>query len=399
MPQPHQIVDAHGVSPLREQLLALVGDISAVLAEGADGSEDSRALAAASVSVLRDSGLFAALTPANVGGFQVDPVTEMELIEAVSAIDGSTGWSFWASAGSTARVASMLPREAVAEIFDPRRAAPVFAFQERPFGNVARCESAGLRVSGRWPFGTGVAHADWVVAVSAPAPGDRPTRCPPGDLLAAAVPRAQVQVLDTWDASGLSGTGTFDYAIDDVLVGWDRVWAYPPGPALRGGPHFGFRRAPIKHMGFALGVAASSLAVFTEHVGARVGTAREPHGAVVADVARCTLRLAAARALAFETVRGVWDQARRTGGVAPSSQEYLRAVARYVTEVAVEVCCLVMRHGDASLLGRQHRLQRNLRDITAAAAHAEMNHAAVEELGKTLLGQPRSAAAGLGRPA
>ncbi|GAB2703918.1 hypothetical protein GCM10027089_27600 [Nocardia thraciensis] len=47
---------------------------------------------------LRESGLLAALAPREVGGFQVGPVTEMELIEAVSAVDGAIGWLYWALA-------------------------------------------------------------------------------------------------------------------------------------------------------------------------------------------------------------------------------------------------------------------------------------------------------------
>jgi alkylation response protein AidB-like acyl-CoA dehydrogenase len=311
----------------------------------------------------------------------------------VSRHDASTGWSFWATAGSTARVASMLPETAVAEVFAPGRPAPLIAFQERAFSNVAVPEGGGLRLSGSWPFGTGVTHADWVVAVAAVGPGVRPRRCPDGDLLAAVVPISQFERSGVWDASGLSGTGTYGYTIEDVVVSWDRVWAYPPGPPLRGGAHFCFRRAPIKHTGFALGVAASSLTLFVDHLAARVGTTREPSAAVTTDVARCSLRLAAARALAFETVGGVWADVRSLEGVSPASQGRLRAVARYVTEVAVDVCAVVMRHGDASLLARQNPLQRNLRDITAAAAHAEVNHAALEELGMSLLADGAPAAA------
>ncbi|MGH4012435.1 MAG: acyl-CoA dehydrogenase family protein [Pseudonocardiaceae bacterium] len=135
-------------SPYRSMLLARVSAIADTLRAGADASEDRRSLVPESMRALRESGLLAALVPEEVGGYQVDPITEMELIEAVCAIDGSTGWSFWALAGSTARVASMLPTAAAGDVFTPGEPFPMFAFQEHPFGNLVQPKPQGLMVSG-----------------------------------------------------------------------------------------------------------------------------------------------------------------------------------------------------------------------------------------------------------
>jgi alkylation response protein AidB-like acyl-CoA dehydrogenase len=369
-----------GRSPHRHRLRGAVAEVAAVLAAGADASEDAGRLASRSVEALRSSGLFAALCPREVGGDQVDPLTEMELIEAVSALDPSTGWSYWAAAGSTARVASMLPERALAEVFPPGGPMGLIAFQERDFGNVVRPTQDGLLVCGRWPYGTGVAFADWVVAVGRVEPASQVGPFPGAELLAAVVPIAQCAVVDGWDAPGLCGTGTFDYRIDELVVPWHRVWAYPPGAPLRGGAHFSFRRAPVKHTGFALGVARDSLDRFTAHLASRAGAGRRAHGAVHADVGRCDLALAGARTLAYATVASVWEEARAAGAIARASQERLRATARFVTEVALDVCGLV-QHGDASLLARQQPLHRNLRDITVAAAHGEVAGSAIAAYG------------------
>ncbi|WNV83025.1 hypothetical protein [Umezawaea sp. Da 62-37] len=146
--------------------MAAVEQIADTVRAGADDSEDQRRVTPRSLAALRDSGLLAALVPAETGGFQVDPLTELELIEAVTFLDGSTGWTYWALAGSTARTASMLPPKAVAEVFPPGGPVPLIAFQERHFDNRARPTPEGLRVSGRWPFGTGASHADWVLAMA-----------------------------------------------------------------------------------------------------------------------------------------------------------------------------------------------------------------------------------------
>ena len=48
---------------------------------------------------LRVSGLFALKLPAVLGGAGADPVTQVEVIEAVSYIDPSTGWNFLLAPG------------------------------------------------------------------------------------------------------------------------------------------------------------------------------------------------------------------------------------------------------------------------------------------------------------
>lgn len=81
----------------------------------------------------------------------------------------------------------------------------------------------------------------------------------------------------------------------------------------------------------------------------------------------------------------MWREAWTTAAVTDESYRRLRAVARFVTEVAVGVCGLVAQLGDASLLGRQHVLQRNLRDITVAAVHSEVGPATLDGFGADLI--------------
>lgn len=368
-------------SPHRNRLLALVEEIAEGLRAGADASEDARLLVPGSLHLLRDSGLLRALAPTEVGGWQVDPVTELELIEAVSAIDGSTGWMFWALAGSTARAASMMPDPAAREVFGGNRFG-LIAFDERPYDNVLVVEGATVRVRGMWRFGTGASCADWVVAIGHREPSDGTG----ASLLAAIVPTSDVEIVDEWDPSGLSGTGTVGYRIADLLVPPAHSWAYPPaGPPVRGGVHFCGRRAAVKHLGFALGVARSSIAAFTPHIAGRRAGSGGVSAAVTADLARAQLQVDAARELGFAAVTAMWEEAWSTGAVSARTYRRVRATARYATEVAVDVCGLVARHGDVSLLGRQNPLQRNLRDITAAAAHAEIGPVVLDEFGGDLL--------------
>ncbi|MFI8976878.1 hypothetical protein ACIGO9_28625 [Nocardia asteroides] len=358
--------------------MKLVDDCADRLRASADRSEDLRDLDPESAAILRDSTLFAALTPSTVGGHQVDPITEMEIIAAVASIDPSIGWAYWALAGSTARAASQIPAAAIDVVFPPSGKFPLIAFDERPYDNrvIVSADGDTAHVSGRWQFGSGVTHADWVLAIGND--GD-------GGLRAAVVPHSEVTVHDTWHPSGLSGSGTVSYSVD-TQVPASYTWSYPPGMPLRGGAHFCARRAAVKHLGFAIGVGVGSLDHFTRHLAKRGDRAA---AGAVADLARAEMAMSAVKALGEVEVGRMWSEAMATLAVGDNTYLRLLAAARWATEIALDVCNLAARYGDASMLARQNPLQRNLRDIAAAAAHGEISPTVMDRFGHTILRRTR----------
>ena len=100
----------------RRVLLAAVDSIRDTLAANADEAEALRTLPPASVTALRESGLFALMVPMELGGAETDPMTQLEVFEAVSFIDPSTGWSYAIGAG-TLVFSAYLPNEAIARMF------------------------------------------------------------------------------------------------------------------------------------------------------------------------------------------------------------------------------------------------------------------------------------------
>lgn len=105
----------------RTALLQAVDDVRATLTTHANASETLRTLPEASVQALTESGLFAMKCPAELGGAEADPVTQIEVIEAVTAIDPSAGWSLMIGNGSISIVGAFLPDEAIAQIFTGER--------------------------------------------------------------------------------------------------------------------------------------------------------------------------------------------------------------------------------------------------------------------------------------
>ena len=108
----------------------------------------------------------------------------------------------------TGRALSALSDEAVNELF-AGGTFPIMAGSLKPSGTATQVDG-GFRVSGQWAWGSGVHHADYVIV---PVFKDDKT-----GVITAVVPRAQVKIIDNWHALGINGSGSSDYALDDVFV-------------------------------------------------------------------------------------------------------------------------------------------------------------------------------------
>ena len=144
----------------RHALLQAVDSVREVLAANADEAEALRTLPQASVAALRDSGLFRLKLPTELGGAEADPVTQIDVIEAVSYIDPAAGWNFFIGAGGLS-LCAFFPDEAIQRMFADGHV-PTMAGAIMP-GRAVPVDG-GYRVTGRWSWASGVRHAEWVSA-------------------------------------------------------------------------------------------------------------------------------------------------------------------------------------------------------------------------------------------
>lgn len=138
----------------------------------------------------------------------------------------------------------------------------------------------GWRLTGEWPFTSGINHADWAL-VAAPVPhGDTFT---PYFL---AVSRGQFTIRDTWHSIGMRGTGSNTLVLDDVYVPAHR--AFDRDAMLLGRPIGSTARChtvPLRALSGilfatpALGGARGAMRAWIAGTGGRIGAD------IVADVA------------------------------------------------------------------------------------------------------------------
>jgi alkylation response protein AidB-like acyl-CoA dehydrogenase len=107
----------HSGETLRDELLAEVEAVAPILSEHAPQSEKLGRLDEPTVEVLRKTRLLRIFCPRELGGYEADPVTVMEVLEAVARIDGSAGWTLGILAGTSAIAGAFLPVKTAQRIF------------------------------------------------------------------------------------------------------------------------------------------------------------------------------------------------------------------------------------------------------------------------------------------
>ena len=153
-------------------------------------------------------GVYRGLVPEQFGGAGWSARRFMELIEEISAADGSAGWV--ASFGFATKYISSLPPGTLSEIYanGPDIVVAGAVFPPQPVEQV----DGGYRVNGRWGFGSGSMCAD-IIGAGIRVEGEK------GGLPRMAwMPPEQVTIDQTWNTMGMLGTGSHDLVVKNVVV-------------------------------------------------------------------------------------------------------------------------------------------------------------------------------------
>ena len=343
------------------------------------------------VFALSEAGFFRMLVPRALGGGEVDPVTQMEVLEAISRGDGSVGWVTAIASGTGWTMAFLRPDVAAEVLADPH--ALLAGSLALPSGGRAVAVDGGYRLTGRWPFGSGSLHASWLISRSLVYDGDA-LRGEPGGGPATRVlvfPRADATILDTWHVAGLQGTGSHDYTVSDLFIPEERTFGLTGEPAHHPGPLYLGRFFLMAHGAHGLGIARAAVDALTALVRSKPQTGGGPD-ALVRDrayvqtaVAQAEALVRGARAYLWEATRQVWEEARSTGRIGTESRALVRLANTAAFESAVKAVDLAYTIGGGSSVYRSNPLQRYFRDVHTASQHSVVSPGSVELIGQALL--------------
>lgn len=372
------------------RLLRALDDVcDAVRAQALD-AERRAALSEEIVDWLIAHGLFRLWIPQSYDGFELTLPEALAIYETAARIDGSFGWAVMIGAGGGLFAAYLEPG-AAREIYGPRSA--VIAGSGAPHGRAERVPG-GYRVSGRWRYASGAPYATTFTANCVITTGGEPVRGADGEPLVRAMsfPRADVDIIEAWDTTGMRGTASHDFSVDDVFVPERRTFSVFTDMPRKRGPLYGLPFDLLTELplaAVALGIASHALDAF-----AALAAAKRPYGS-----SRMLAEDAVVRA-AFARGRAVWRLAER--GIFDLAESAWRCAADGRKPTAAELADITAAcaHGVASLraateelvalagmtgVERDSELARASRDLATLAAHFSVGPRRLAQAGATLL--------------
>jgi 3-hydroxy-9,10-secoandrosta-1,3,5(10)-triene-9,17-dione monooxygenase len=370
-----------GGPPDFPELLQRAEALVPVLRERAAKAEELRRMPDETIEDLHRTGLFRILQPKRVGGSELPFRAIVELVAAISRGDGSTGWVL-ANLAAHHWLLGMWPKQAQDEIWGESPDNLIGSALIFPRGR-ARPVPGGYRLTGRWPFSSGVDAATWSLIGAIVHDQESGTAEPRIFVL----PASDFTIIDTWHVIGLAGTGSKDVAVEDVFVPEYRSVAVReitggPNPGSAVNPSVLYQLPAISLFAFciagvSLGIAQGAIEYFVETMRTRTSYYT---GRNLADFVTVQVHLAEAAAIADAAravLLGDCDEATRIvgEGAIPSLDHrarYRRDGAYAATLCTKAVDVLFQATGGGAIYAR-NPLQRAFRDVHAANAHYVLN--------------------------
>lgn len=255
--------DTYFMTSPAKSLLSAIQKLAPEITARAAEIEAARRIPPDLIEKLKSIGFFRLCLPRSHGGLELDLPEILEIIEALSKIDGAVGWTAGIAAGGPV-FATLLPPATFDRIFRENPNA-IFAGTAQPSGT-AEPVPGGWRVSGRWPFASGCQHADWVVGFCVMTEDGKPLPGPAGEsgpplINGFVLPAHHWQIEDTWHAAGLQGSGSHHVTLHDAFVPeanfFDLATGRPciPGALYQAPQHY----VLLTHSPMAVGIARGAL--------------------------------------------------------------------------------------------------------------------------------------------
>jgi 3-hydroxy-9,10-secoandrosta-1,3,5(10)-triene-9,17-dione monooxygenase len=348
------------------------------LRERAAMTEEMRRLPPETEKALHDAGLFRILQPKRVGGSEFDYIALVDFADVIGLADASVAWNL-ANLASHHWMLGMFDKRAQDLVWNDNVNALIASSFVFPAGRAEKV-SGGYRLSGRWPFSSGVDSSFWNMLAGIVSSEDDALGSEYRIFL---LKRDDYRIIDTWNSTGLKGTGSNDVECNDVFVPDHMALAVKdvaggptPGSLANPGPLYTlpvFALFAFVLSGAALGNAQACLDGYVEAARHRASTYNR---AKLGDlqttqikIAEASAKIDAARLIMRRTCIEAMEDSRR-GRIPkmPEKTRYRRDGA-YAVNLCTEAVSLLFAASGARGLYTTGSLQRQFRDAHAINAH------------------------------
>lgn len=335
------------------------------------------------VNLMKQAGFFRSTVPACFGGNAGNPLPFLLSIEKLSSIDGSTGWV--GSFGSSNYYLAALPVETQAKIYadgpDQMFAGGLFPVQP------AQRKENGWIVNGRWKFSSGCKTADWIGVGISEAAKDGFNDKPRSVIL----PASQVDIIDSWDAMGMEGTGSHDLSVTDQYVTED--WSFIRGAeATIDELMYKIPTVALSgqvHTAVSLGLASAALLELVK-ICKGATTTGAPSLADRAyfriGLAKATAEYFSARSYFYDIAEEVWHTLESGSEVSTDLTNEMRLSATHAAQTSAQVVERCYRIAGINSIFKTARIQKILRDAMVITQHAHINESVFDGAGAVMTG-------------
>jgi alkylation response protein AidB-like acyl-CoA dehydrogenase len=347
----------------------------------ADKAEQGRRLPKRLVQALRDAQLMRMCVPLEYGGPEADPVTMVRAIETLAAADGAAAWCAMIASTTSSMSLFMDPEYGKSMYGDPKTiTGGAFA----PNGK-AQSVDGGWRVSGRWQWGSGSQHCQWIL-------GGTVTDSDEFHLMF--FDAEDVTIHDTWYSSGLRGTGSHDFSVDGAFVPRGRSVQPFSGHRqvdcpLALFPNFTLLAACVSSV--SLGIARHALDEIAE-----LGQQKKPmlssstisqSGWAQAELAKAEALVCAAQSFLHHELAAAWDTTLTGSRPDVAQRARIRLAGVNAADASSRAVDIAYTLGGGTSVYETSVLQRCLRDAHVATQHMQVSPRLYSTIGQHLFGQ------------
>lgn len=334
------------------------------------------------IALMKSAGVYRAMVAKRFGGEERPPSEFLRLIERISTADGSAGWV--ASFGFSAVYLSALPVATLETIY-ANGPDVVFAGGIYPPQN-APTVSGGLRVSGRWSWGSGCTGASlFGVGVKSDAGSGGLPRV-------AVMPRHKVRIEANWDVNGLKGTGSHDIVVDDAVVPLEWTFVRGGGSSLET-PLYRYPTLALSAQVLAvvgLGVARAALDEITRIASDRPSITGAPALAdrayVQTGIAKAEAALRSARAFFYEATDEAFALLEAGGSLDKKAMTLLRLACSHAARTGADVATAAYTMSGTTGIFTGNAIGRYMQDAIVVPQHAFLSEGTWQNAGRVFLG-------------
>jgi indole-3-acetate monooxygenase len=373
-----------------EALLDAARKLAPAIVGARDDIERERRLPSSLADAMRNAQLFELWLPKTFGGPELHPVDFLGVVEELSRADGSAGWCATVH-GVYSSLLGGLSETAAQEISATHT---VIAGTLNPTGK-ASVVDGGYRVSGRWSYGSGIAHSAWTIGNCVVQDEAGPRRSPSGppELRFMLFPTSAVEIIDTWRVGGMRGTGSNDFRVENLFV--REAHSMPAFVAQGAQPGALYRMPMMSLFAFALaavtlGIARAAIEAFVELAGGKTPAGStallRDKSSAQADIGRAETMVRAARAFLVEAIEQQWAEIAACQAPSLAKRAAIRLASTFAGEASVRAVDLVYAAAGGSAIYESGRLDRCFRDVHVAVQHIGLATNNYELAGQVLLG-------------